>query len=218
MLRFPRLQSLWHPKGQAKAVIILGSDATKPERYAAGQLAEYLKKITGAQFKISSNSTTKSSRIFVGQTAATKKRAGTFNWSSLRRDVKFLIKTVGKDLILSGDRPRGTMYAVNTFLEDQLGVKWWTSDTEYVPVKRELSVGSLNTAYTPKLRCRETYYARVMQKNAEFPIRMKLNGHFAQIPPGKGWDTTPSWVSAIHSISFSLQQNTSVLILNGIVK
>jgi len=172
-------------KGRAKAVIVLGPDATQPERYAASQLAEYLKKITGAQFKISTSSTSKDCRIFVGQTAVTKKRVGSFNWSSLRRD-GILIKTIGNDLVLSGDRPRGTMYAVNTFLEDQLGVKWWTSDTEYVPVKRELSISNLNTAYTPKLRCRETYYARVMQKDAEFPIRMKLNGHFEQIPKEKG--------------------------------
>ena len=70
-------------KGKARATIILGSDATKTEQYAANQLSEYLGKATGAKFSISDTPSIEGSSIYIGQTASVKKRLGAFDWSSL---------------------------------------------------------------------------------------------------------------------------------------
>ena len=172
--------------GKAKATIVLGHDATKPERYAASELATYLKKTTGATFKVTDIAPKNGSRIFVGQTATVKKLLKGFNWSKLRRD-GIVIKTIGKDLVLAGDRPRGSMYAVYTFLEDQLGVRWWTAEAESVTKIITLDIGSLNTTYTPPFLYRETLYKRVTgTNNAAYAARMKLNGNFQAITPDMG--------------------------------
>ena len=129
--------------GKPLATVVLGPDATAPERYAAEQLAVYLGRVTGAEFKTSDNAAVSGSRIFVGQTAVTKERLDEFDWASPRTD-GILVRTVGNDLVLAGDRPRGSMYAVYSFLEDRLGVRWWTAGAETVPSTPELSVGDLN--------------------------------------------------------------------------
>ena len=37
------------------------------------------------------------------------------------------MRTKGNYLLLAGGRPRGTLYAVNRFLQEQCGVRWWTT-------------------------------------------------------------------------------------------
>lgn len=44
----------------------------------------------------------------------------------------FIIKSDGKDLVIAGGRPRGTMYGVYTLL-DHLGVRWYTKEVTKVP-------------------------------------------------------------------------------------
>lgn len=172
-------------RGKPQATIVLGPDATETERYAAAQLAAYLRRVTGAEFQVTDDASVSGSRIFVGQTAAAKQKVGKFDWASLRTD-GIIVRTVGNDLIVSGDRPRGSMYAVYAFLEDQLGVRWWTAGTETVPRRPELSVGSLNVTYRPPFAFRDIFARGVFQEGGEFATRMRLNGHWAPVPPGKG--------------------------------
>lgn len=172
-------------KGVANATIVLGADATETEKYAASQLATYMKRVTGAEFPISNTADVTGSRIFVGQTAAAKQRLGDFNWQSLRID-GILIRTIGNDLVLSGDRPRGSMYAVYTFLEEQLGVRWWTRLAETVPSTPELSIGKLDLTYTPPFMYRDLFAKGIFWADGYFPSRMKTNGTWQSIPPDKG--------------------------------
>src|ERR1035437_11098769 len=98
--------------GKAVAVIIIGQDASAPEKTAANELADYLHQITGGDFLITSdNSATAQTKILVGQTAMVKSMLPDVKWRDLAGD-GILIKTKGSDLILAGDRPRGTLYAV----------------------------------------------------------------------------------------------------------
>ena len=68
------------------------------------------------------------------------------------------MKTVGRNLVLAGRAPRGTLYAVYTFLEDVVGCRWWTSTESFIPKKPTLSVPQLDVVYAPPLRYREAYY------------------------------------------------------------
>jgi len=170
--------------GKAKAVIVLGADATKSERYAASELALYLEKSTGGRFQIMTTAPKSISRIYVGQTGVVKQLLKGFDWSSVRKD-GIVIKTIGSDLVLSGDRPRGSLYAVYTFLEDQLGVRWWTPEAESVPKTRSLIIGTLNTVYKPPFIYREEFSRRTNDYGA-FAARLKLDGNFQQIPAEMG--------------------------------
>ena len=95
------------------------------------------------------------------------------------------IKTLPDALILAGGRPRGSLYAVYTFLEDAVGVRWWTSSESTVPRKPTLRIPDLDTSYCPKLLYREAYYRDPLD-NSSFAARMKLNGHMSSIPESLG--------------------------------
>ncbi len=168
----------------SKSVVVLGKDATEPEKYAAREFTKYIKLISGIELPVSETSSKGKVNIYVGQTSITKSLLKGFDWKTLKSD-GIIIKTLPGALILAGDRPRGTLYAVYTFLEDYLGCRWWTYDAEYVPSIKDIKIGSINRKYTPKFAIRESYF-RSNMTDTTYPIKMKLNGHFNKIPPEMG--------------------------------
>jgi hypothetical protein len=173
--------------GKTNYTIVTGSDATPAEKTAARDLADHLKGITGATFPVS-NQPGDGPKLIVGPSDLAKKLLPNQNWDALGSD-GIVIKTVGKDLVLAGGRPRGTLYAVYSFLEDNCGVRWWTSSESDIPKKPTLQVESLDKTYVPKLLYREAYYEDAIGKksqHAAFDARLKLNGHMSRIPPEWG--------------------------------
>ena len=173
--------------GKSDYVIVIADKAGNPVKHAAKELQTHLKLVTGAELQIVTNSEAKSDspQILVGVFPRARQLAGNVNWDSLEHD-GIVIKTVGDTLILAGGKPRGTIYAVNTFLEDHVGVRWWTSSEMDVPNKPTLELEPLDIVYVPRLRYREAYYADAIKKNALHASRLKLNGHMTDIPPRLG--------------------------------
>ena len=169
--------------GSAKAAIVIAPDATIAEQTAAKELSTYLKRITGGDFKVYQIGSSPAGvpRIFVGQSEIVREKLGNIDWSTLKFD-GIVIKFVGNDLILAGDRPRGSVYAVYTFLEDYLGCKWWTAKASKIPYRPNLTVNAKNKTHIPPLMYRETYYQPVNGRNTGFSAKLKLNGHHQPIP------------------------------------
>ena len=122
-------------------------------------------------------------------------------------------------LLLTGHKQRGTLYAVNTFLEDVLGVRWWTSTEQKVPTYSDFELKPLHISYAPKLINRDAYYYDAL--DPVFATRLKYNGHFQEIPPeygnhnrfayyvhsfyslippGKYFNDHPEWFSKINGV------------------
>ena len=200
--------------GAAKAVIVLAEDATEPERHAANELAGFLRQITGAKFEIQAPPAAGQSRLLVGPEAA-KLAATDFSADGLGAD-GIVIRTVGDDLILAGGRPRGTLYAVYTFLEEHIGCRWWSSQASTIPIKPTLEVGRLNVRYVPPLEYRESFWFDAF--DGDWSVRNKSNGNserldakrggkhtyegfvhtfFPLIPPKKYFEGHPEWFSEI---------------------
>jgi len=200
--------------GEAKAVIVLAADATEPERHAATELTGFLRQITGAKFEIQAPPAAGQSRLLVGPGAAKSAKAD-FSTDGLGSD-GIVIRTVGDDLILAGGRPRGTLYAVYTFLEEHIGCRWWSSKASSIPVKPTLEIGRLNIRYMPPLEYRETFWFDSFDGN--WSVRNKSNGNserldakrggkhiyqgfvhtfFPLIPPDKYFEDHPEWFSKI---------------------
>ena len=135
--------------GEAKAVVVVAGDAGEPERHAASELADFLQQITGTRFEIVGHPAAGKSRLLVGPKAAGLADAD-FSTDGLGTD-GMVIRTAGNDLILAGGHPRGTLYAVYTFLQDELGCRWWSSTESTIPRKPNLEVGKLNVRYVPQL-------------------------------------------------------------------
>jgi len=200
--------------GVAKAVIVIAEDAGEPEQHAAAELADFLEQITGAKFEIVNPPAAKQSRLLVGSKAA-KSAAADFSTEGLGTD-GIIIRTVGNDLILAGGHPRGTLYAVYTFLEDELGCRWWSSTGSTIPKKTTLKVGKLNIRYVPILEYREPFWFDAF--DGDWAVRNKSNGNrprldekrggkhtyegfvhtfYPLIPPDKYFKEHPEWFSEI---------------------
>jgi len=199
--------------GTAKAVIVV-TDTDEPVQHAAAELAEFLQQITGDTFEISHSAAPGKSRLLVGPGAA---RLAQADFSADGLDAEgVVIRNVGDDLILAGGDPRGTLYAVYTFLEDHLGCRWWSSNVSTIPKIPTMIVGHLNTRYCPVLEYREPYWFDAF--DADWAVRNKANGQRpaldikrggkhtyqgfvhtfnALIPPDTYFKDHPEWFSEI---------------------
>ena len=172
--------------GKTSYIIVVADDSTDVESNAANELRDYLGKVTGADFGISreSEASEKPHRILVGHCRELKTLAPKLDLTTLGTE-GIAIKTIGDTLILAGGRPRGTLYAVYTFLEDVVGCRWWTSSEGFIPKKTRLRIRPLNITYTPTFLYRETYYRETVTR-PEFAAKLKLNGHYENIPSDYG--------------------------------
>lgn len=145
--------------GKTDYVIVEGAAPTAAEKYAAGELRQYLEKVTGASFKVvpENNAPDASPAFYVGWTSYAARQG--IDLQALG-DEEWIIRNAGKDLILTGGRPRGTLYAVYEFLEQQVGCHWFDENTESVPARPTLTLGALAVRGRPVFRGRQIYTGR----------------------------------------------------------
>ena len=120
--------------GRGAVPVVVATGATAPERHAARELADYLGRATGGTFPIVEEAAAPAGpAIRVGPTRAATglTPAGSEAW---------LVRLVGDQLVVTGGRPRGTLYAAYHFLEDVVGVRWWTPWDEHVPRRPTLTI------------------------------------------------------------------------------
>ena len=171
--------------GKTEYVIVVPTEATPVEQTAAKELQQYLSQVTGATLSIvvEKDVPAETPLIVLGACQRLKGLLPGVDLHSLGHD-GIVMKTVGRNLVLAGRAPRGTLYAVYTFLEDVVGCRWWTSTESSIPKKPTLTVPQLDIAYAPPLRYREAYYRDAFQ--GVFAARSKCNGHAARIPDEYG--------------------------------
>ncbi|MCC6444848.1 MAG: DUF4838 domain-containing protein [Armatimonadetes bacterium] len=155
--------------GQAKCVIVRAADAPPAEKRAADELADYLGRITGASFEVATADPGKKPAIVVGKAGMTRAAVP----EKLEVE-EFIIRTRGPRLFLAGGSPRGTLYAAYHFLDNILGVRWWTPTFTHVPRKANLSVGPLEVRERPVFEYRDPYLATAW--NAEWAAHNRCNG------------------------------------------
>ena len=126
---------------------------------AATGLQSFLKQVTGVELPIRREEEVpeRARQIVVGPSARFRALAPGVSLEGLGHD-GIVIRTVGRNLLLAGGRPRGTLYAVYTFLEDVVGCRWWTSRESTIPRRPTLTVPPQNIRYVPRLICRVAFY------------------------------------------------------------
>ena len=159
--------------GAARMTIVVPDAATPVERTAADELRLHLDQVTGARFAVTNETAAASGpRILIGNTVALATLLPGFDPKAVAYD-GIVLKTAGDALILTGHPQRGPLYAVYAFLEDDVGVRWWTSSETFIPRKTVLPLPALDVRYAPALRFRESYYLDSF--NALFKTRLKGN-------------------------------------------
>lgn len=160
--------------GGSNYSIVYSATAIAAEKTAASELAEHLKLSSGLDFPLKEEKSVTGPAIYVGQTEFATAHGISFkNYDK----EEWLIKSVGPDLVIGGGRPRGTLYGVYEFLENELGVMWLDENYTYVPKNSTLSIpANLNKNGKPAFAIRGIYvFSREEEKRLRFMIRNRDN-------------------------------------------
>jgi hypothetical protein len=179
--------------GVSRYAIVYAMDALESERTAATELSRYLQKICGADFNVYNEGSAPSEapKVFIGACRSAKKLCPEINWRKLDGD-RVLIKIREDNLIIAGGRPRGSLYAVYSFLEDVLGCKWWTSTEETIPQRSKIYLKrDLEIDYTPPIKSFRSSHYRNVNRNFRFAAKLKSNGYWQRIPDSWGGHFRP---------------------------
>ncbi len=170
--------------GETMYAIVVDPDATVAEKHAASELSVILGQVTGAEFEVvESEARIRRPCLYVGPGRASRQTAPDLPYDDLAPD-GIVIETVGSNLVLAGDRPRGTLYAVYTFLEDTVGCRWWASDASFIPSKPDLTIPDLSVQYIPPLEYREVFWYDAF--DGDWAARNKSNGNRARLEERHG--------------------------------
>ncbi|MBQ7256591.1 MAG: DUF4838 domain-containing protein [Abditibacteriota bacterium] len=184
--------------GQPNATVVISNDMTAPEVNAANEFIDYIEKITSVKLE-KAGAPTEGNNIYFGQTQAVKDITG-YDFSKLSGDGIY-IKSGDDYLIFAGDRPRGTLYAVYTYLEDFLGCRFFSADKEIVPQKNNITINNINKIYVPPFMSRESFFkVNLISDHYKFYVKNKLNGNFNNIPDD--WGGHVSLIGWCHTIPF----------------
>ena len=171
--------------GRSDYVIVITRDAIPSERYAAEELQRYLERISGARLPIVTDDAEMGEReIILGDNEHLRRLNLGIDFSKLGEE-GFVLKTHGSYLIIAGGKPRGTLYGVYTFLEEKLGVRWFTPEVEHVPKKSTLEVPDLDETQLPAFEYREVFWTEAL-RDPDFAARHKLNGHHHKLAENHG--------------------------------
>ena len=163
-------------QGKSDYVIVTPDNPAPVVKTAAAELASHLKEVTGNTFAVVAEAARPAGKpaFVVGPAKASAAVFKDPTFANAKPDEIAIIFN-GNDIYLNGQMPRGPLYAVYTFLEDYVGVCWWTPEERTIPHKPTLVVAAKNHEYAPKIICRETFYRGALQ--ASFAPYIKCNGH-----------------------------------------
>ena len=111
------------------------------------------------------------------------------------------IKAVDGNLVLTGSKVRGTLYAVYHLLEDELGVHWWNPWEEYVPSKECAAISAdLDKSGVPAMTYRDIYLSESQEDvHYMFATRNRLNGFASNTPLSFGGKEAYSLPDHVHT-------------------
>ena len=141
--------------GATDFVIVTEEKPDVTIKTAVKELQTYIKKISGAEIKLVTeskyNPTDKA--IILGKTNL-EKGVVKIDRAKMAED-SFMLYSNGKRLYIAGADSRGTLYGVYTFLEEYLGVRWFTPTLEVVPEKTDIIIDSkINRLVEPSFSIR----------------------------------------------------------------
>ncbi|MFM8290766.1 MAG: DUF4838 domain-containing protein [Planctomycetia bacterium] len=136
-------------EGRSDYTIVVAKDAAAPVRFAAEELQKYLRQITGVRLPIVPDGTGDAA-LCVGESASL---AAEFD--RLRADLRprgddgYLMRSRGKRIMLVGNSPRATLYAVYHFLEKHLGCGWCAPGDDTVPRRTSVRIQPFDDCVGP---------------------------------------------------------------------
>lgn len=149
--------------GNSDYTITLAENADNLEVKAAEALKDYLQQISGVNLAISKEESP-GKKILIGQ------------WQEAEKLDKNTITYGVKDeqLFIRGGSPQNTLYAVYTFLENELGCRFYSPTVEHIPTKSQIELSSsLQYSYSPPITTR-TVHSRLFYEHPDFAHKLRV--------------------------------------------
>jgi hypothetical protein len=154
--------------------IVVSPDAIPSESYAAQEFRTLFAQASGVELPIVTSTDRKDRHVLIGSGPLVQESLPGFDSASLGPEE---LRIVVRDnlIIMTGGRPRGTLYGVYTFLEDYAGARFLTADHTHVPRLPESSiVGPVDRRYQPPFSFRWSYYGET-NRSPMLAARLRVN-------------------------------------------
>ncbi len=169
--------------GKSEYSIIIPAQSISSERRAAEELQRFIFEISDATLPILTDDVLLPKKfISLGNTQALTKIQVNIDFKDLGNE-GFVLRTVGKNLIIAGGPPRGTLYGVYTFLE-KLDCRWFTAKISKIPKADTIIVPVLDEIQKPDFEYREMLFTELYDK--DWAVRNKNNGNFMYLDETTG--------------------------------
>ncbi|MCE1199852.1 MAG: DUF4838 domain-containing protein [Marinilabiliales bacterium] len=165
--------------GKSDYRISLPSTASESEKWAAGELQHWLKEMSGIELPLLPfDQNYQGPQIIVGAPSPEFDASG----DALQQE-SFHYRNVNQNILISGGKQRGTMYGVFEFLENELGLRWYTPSATYLPKREDWKFVWLDRSGKPGVRVRNDFYFEAF--DPIWATRNKMNGAMGyRVQPG----------------------------------
>lgn len=150
--------------GKSDYRIVLGKGASEHQYKTAEELQFYLYDIAGERINIIEGEPQKEGKYSIFLTAESGRDLG---------EHEIYIKTLNKDLYISGGSDEALRNAVYEFLERFLGCRWYAPGVEKVPSVKTVQLPNIDYRYTPDITTR-TVHSRLFYDNHDFADKQKV--------------------------------------------
>lgn len=177
--------------GKSGFAIVTADGADECIQTAANELQTYLKKISGAELEIIAESDFDGEKAIVLGETELQQSIKEIDRSQIKED-GFRLYSDGDYLLIAGEDSRGTLYGVYTFLEEYLGVRWFTPTLEVVPESKDIIIdAAIDRLVEPSFAIRRNDCAGT---NDAHRARTKMNVSFHyEVPEFGGAHTWVLW-------------------------
>ena len=220
-----RLDHCLFSGGKTDYSIVVATGASDSEKWAAQELQHWLKEVGGVEFPVvaleepavagSQAARPPGREIGGGFNARTRELLGPQARPPVADDESFTYENLGPAVVIWGGRQRGTMYGVMAFLENELGVRWYTPQETITPKREAWHFVNLKRTEQPGLRVRNDFYFEAF--DPIWAARNRINGamgwreqpgglecywgvhtFFPLLPPSEFFEAHPEYYSLIN--------------------
>lgn len=165
--------------------VIVAADQPPALHHGAEELQSTLKAVTGATFAI----VQKLPRGTKGIRVAFEPNLG---------EEEYTIRTDAQGVVIRGGGKRGAMYGCYGFLQDVVGCRWFTAKASFLPLRKTLTIPSLNVREKPAFEYREPFFTEAFTAK-DWCLRNRVNGNSMPLDDAVGGKV--SYGKFVHTFS-----------------
>lgn len=159
--------------GKSDYRIAISGNSSESEKWAASELQHWIKEISGVELPVQNlDQPYQGPQIVVGYNELIKTKTGANAPADL--DESFRYCNSSADILIYGGKMRGSMYGVMSFLENELGCRWYTPAVSIIPKRKDLTFTWLDHAEKPGIRVRNDFYFEAFDPT--WAARNRMNG------------------------------------------